>query len=118
MKIYKVKVNGKLYEVELEAVSENNASIASEAKAPVAAAPTSGNSTVVPAPITGKVVALKVNVGDTVTAGQVIGAMGNTGYVIPAPTYSNPYGGTHLHFCLFKGEPYRGGYAINPYTVY
>ncbi len=60
----------------------------------------------------------KVNVGDTVTAGQVIGAMGNTGYVIPAPTYSNPYGGTHLHFCLFKGEPYRGGYAINPYTVY
>lgn len=60
----------------------------------------------------------KVNVGDTVSAGQVIGSMGNTGYVIPAPTYSNPYGGTHLHFCLFKGEPYRGGYAINPYTVY
>ena len=66
MKIYKVKVNGKLYEVELEAVSENNASIASEAKAPVAAAPISGNSTVVPAPITGKVVALKVNVGASV----------------------------------------------------
>lgn len=66
MKIYKVKVNGKLYEVELEAVSENNASIASEAKAPVAAAPISGNSTVVPAPITGKVVALKVNVGVSV----------------------------------------------------
>ena len=72
MKIYKVKVNGKLYEVELEAVSENNASIASEAKAPVAAAPISGNSTVVPAPITGKVVALKVNVGDTVKKGQCL----------------------------------------------
>ncbi len=73
MKIYKVKVNGKLYEVELEAVSENNASIASETKAPVAAAaPISGNSTVVPAPITGKVVALKVNVGDTVKKGQCL----------------------------------------------
>ncbi len=72
MKIYKVKVNGKLYEVELEAVSENNASIASEAKTPVAAAPISGNSTVVPAPITGKVVALKVNVGDTVKKGQCL----------------------------------------------
>lgn len=71
MKIYKVKVNGKLYEVELEAVSENNASIASEAKAPVAE-PTSGNGTVVPAPITGKVVALKVNVGDTVKKGQCL----------------------------------------------
>ena len=33
MKIYKVKVNGKVYEVELESVSENDAKIAaSEAK--------------------------------------------------------------------------------------
>lgn len=73
MKIYKVKVNGKLYEVELEAVSENNASIVSEAKpaaAPVASTPSNG--TVVPAPITGKVVALKVNVGDVVKKGQCL----------------------------------------------
>lgn len=59
-----------------------------------------------------------VKTGDTVTAGDIIGSMGNTGYVIPAPTNSNPYGGTHLHFCVFKGEPYKGGYAINPFNLY
>lgn len=59
-----------------------------------------------------------VSVGDVVNSGAVIASMGNTGYVIPARTASQPYNGTHLHFCLFKGEPYRGGYAINPFSVY
>ena len=61
---------------------------------------------------------IKVNVGDTVVRGQVIGTMGNTGNVIPVPTASAPYLGTHLHFCLYVGEPFRGGYAINPMTLY
>lgn len=61
---------------------------------------------------------INVNVGDTVSAGQVIGKMGNTGNVIPVPTSSAPYNGTHLHFCLYVGEPYRGGYAINPMNLY
>ena len=41
MKIYKVKVNGKVYEVELESVTESNATIVSEknADAPAPAAP-------------------------------------------------------------------------------
>ena len=56
--------------------------------------------------------------GQTVSSGQVIGTMGNTGNVIPAPTYSNPYAGTHLHFCLYIGEPFKGGYAINPMNLY
>ena len=47
-----------------------------------------------------------VKVGDAVSSGQIIGTMGNTGNVIPVPTSSNPYGGTHLHFCLYVGEPY------------
>ena len=59
-----------------------------------------------------------VRVGDIVSAGDVIASMGNTGYVIPRPTSSNPYGGTHLHFCVFIGEPYKGGYAINPFNLY
>ena len=59
-----------------------------------------------------------VNVGDTVTSGQVIGTMGNTGNVIPVPTSTSPYNGTHLHFCLYVGEPYKGGYAINPMRLY
>lgn len=61
---------------------------------------------------------INVGVGDIVSSGQVIGTMGNTGYVIPAPNDINPYGGTHLHFCVFVGEPYNGGYAINPFDLY
>ena len=44
--------------------------------------------------------------------------MGNTGNVIPVPTAASPYLGTHLHFCLYIGEPYRGGYAVNPMRLY
>ena len=59
-----------------------------------------------------------VKVGDKVNSGDTIASMGNTGYVIPARTSSNPYNGTHLHFCLFVGVPYQGGYAINPMDLY
>ena len=59
-----------------------------------------------------------VKVGDKVNSGDVIASMGNTGYVIPARTSSQPYNGTHLHFCLFVGVPYQGGYAINPMGLY
>lgn len=61
---------------------------------------------------------LNVSVGDKVNSGDMIATMGNTGYVIPARTASNSYGGTHLHFCLFVGEPYKGGYPINPMDLY
>ncbi len=43
-----------------------------------------------------------VSVGDKVVQGQVIGYSGNTGRVSPAPTASNPYAGTHLHFEIRK----------------
>lgn len=59
-----------------------------------------------------------VKVGDKVNSGDVVASMGNTGYVIPARTISAPYNGTHLHFCLFVGVPYNGGYAINPMDLY
>jgi len=84
---YKVKLNGKIYEVEVE---KGNAELLSEydaisapAAAPVAApataapapaaapAPTaSGNAT--PSPLPGMVVAVKKNVGDKVKAGEVV----------------------------------------------
>lgn len=70
MKTYRVKVNGKVFEVELEAVSEKAGSVAaSEAKSePVKA--TGGQS--VNAPIAGKVVAIKVKVGDSIKVGDVV----------------------------------------------
>lgn len=59
-----------------------------------------------------------VSVGQTVSRGQVIGSMGNTGDVVPVPTDSSPYNGTHLHFGLYVGEPFQGGYAVNPMQLY
>ena len=61
---------------------------------------------------------ISVSVGNSVSRGQIIGTMGNTGNVIPVPTSSNPYAGTHLHFGLYIGEPYRGGYAVDPMRLY
>ena len=74
MKIYKVKVNGKVYEVELESVSENNATISAPAAAPAttASAPVSNGAATILAPIAGKVLDIKVKVGDYVKKGQVV----------------------------------------------
>ncbi len=56
-----------------------------------------------------------VSVGDTVTAGQVIGESGNTGRVSPAPTASNPLAGTHLHFEIRVYNSKTGKYTrVNP----
>lgn len=59
-----------------------------------------------------------VGVGDIVSGGDVIGKVGNTGNVIPVPTYSNPYGGTHLHFGVYIGNPLNGGSSFNPLTLW
>ena len=56
--------------------------------------------------------------GQTVTRGQKIGTMGNTGDVYPTPSYgSSSLAGTHLHFEVWKGVPYIGSH-MNPYTIY
>ena len=56
--------------------------------------------------------------GQTVSRGQKIATMGNTGYVVPTPAYgSNSYAGTHLDFGVWIGIPYQG-YTINPFSLY
>ena len=45
-----------------------------------------------------------VSVGQSVTAGQQIGQMGNSGRSF----------GTHLHIGVFIGFPYRGGKSVDP----
>ena len=74
MKVYKVKVNGKVYEVELESVKESAGKIeapATSAAAPVA--PVSGGAGKdLVAPMAGTILDVKVNVGQTVKVGDVI----------------------------------------------
>ena len=80
MKVYKVKVNGKVYEVELESVSESAQSIVAPVQsAPVveqpaqAAAPVaSGEGAELKAPMAGTILDVKVSVGQQVNAGDVI----------------------------------------------
>lgn len=73
MKTYKVKVNGKLYEVQLEEVTENSESISSPvATQPSAPAPVSSENAVIEAPIAGKVLSVNVKVGDAVKKGQLV----------------------------------------------
>jgi murein DD-endopeptidase MepM/ murein hydrolase activator NlpD len=59
-----------------------------------------------------------VSINQDVSQGDVIGKIGNTGNVSPIPNSSNPYGGTHLHFGVFIGNPLEGGYSINPLSLY
>ena len=76
MKIYKVKVNGKTYRVELESIEQVGSETVKEAKkeenkpaAPVAA---SGEGRPVESPIQGSVVAVKTEVGKSVKKGDVL----------------------------------------------
>ena len=71
MKIYKVKVNEKVYEVQIESVTESAGSIevAPTAAAPVAA---TGKEETIVSPMAGTILDVKVNVGDKVEKGQVV----------------------------------------------
>ncbi len=74
MKTYRVKVNGKLFEVELEAVSETKGSISAPEAKKEEPTPVSGSGTV-NAPVAGKLLSLKVKVGEMVKKGDVIGVI-------------------------------------------
>ncbi|MCQ2776752.1 MAG: acetyl-CoA carboxylase biotin carboxyl carrier protein subunit [Bacilli bacterium] len=77
MKVYKIKVNGKSYKVELEAMEEVASKAApveakKEAAPAPAAAPVAGEGNKVLSPIQGTVIDVKVKVGDAVKKGQVV----------------------------------------------
>ena len=74
MKTYKVNVNGTQYMVEIELIDGAQAQ-ASAAQAPAAApvaAPAPAGGETVTSPMPGTILDVKVNVGDTVSAGQVL----------------------------------------------
>ncbi|MGN1344357.1 MAG: biotin/lipoyl-containing protein [Traorella sp.] len=83
MKIYKVKVNGKTYEVQLESVDEVKTEAAAPSEVKTKEAPkketskkasssSSTNLVEVVAPIQGNVIDVKVKVGDKVKKGDVL----------------------------------------------
>ena len=76
MRKFIVNVNGTSYEVEVEEIDGSaaknvSAAPAAPAAAPASAAPAAGGKTVV-SPMPGNILDVKVNVGDTVSVGQVL----------------------------------------------
>jgi len=71
MKVYKVKVNGRVFEVEVEAVEEKDTSIEKEERIENKTKVSVQGKQIL-APIAGKVTDLKVNVGDSVKEGQTL----------------------------------------------
>lgn len=77
MKRFNITVNGKAYDVAVEEVDASAAAPVAAAPAPAAApaapaAPAAGAGEKVTAPMPGTILDVKVNVGDTVSRGQVI----------------------------------------------
>ena len=74
MKKYKVNVNGTSYEIEIELMSETEASSAkTQAPAQAPQAPVAaGEGEKVASPMPGTILDVKVNVGDSVKKGQVL----------------------------------------------
>ena len=107
MKIYKIKVNGKTYKVELESIEENNAAAPQKSEKPVEEEPKKVASTnnadlrQVPSPIQGSVIDIKVKVGDIVKKGDVL-------LVIEAMKLENavpsPYNGEVVEILVNKGQ--------------
>lgn len=73
MKIYKVKVNGKVYEVELESVNENDQHIVTTStKNENGSSNASNGGSVVSSPMQGTILSVNVAINDTVKKGQVV----------------------------------------------
>lgn len=102
MKIYKVKVNGKVYEVELESVTENAAKIeASKELKQEEKQVSTGEGTVVKAPMQGQINAIKVVNGQKVNKGDVL-------CILEAMKMENeiqsPCSGTVTKIAISKGQ--------------
>lgn len=114
IKVYKLKIGEKVYEVELESVTEKEGSISSKApvSAPVAEAPTPApvsGGTSVEAPMQGVIVGITVSVGDQVSAGDEL-------IILEAMKMENPIvapvSGTVRNIHVVKGENVDTGQVL------
>jgi len=113
IKVYKVKIGEKVYEVEVESVTEVNGTISAPtsstpAPAVVASAP-AGNGTKVEAPMQGLVVSVDVTVGANVKAGDTL-------LVLEAMKMENPIvspvNGVVQSITVNKGDTVDGGTVV------
>lgn len=72
MRKFNINVNGKAYNVEVEEVTNGAAPVATPVAAAPVAAPVSADGEKVTSPMPGTILDIKVNVGDSVSAGQAI----------------------------------------------
>lgn len=111
IKVYKIKIGEKVYEVEVEAISEKEGTIAvpQQTQAAPAATSASGTGTKVESPMQGLVVEVKVTVGTKVKAGDTI-------IVLEAMKMENPIvapvDGTITSIVVNKGDTIDGGALI------
>ncbi|MGL5175652.1 MAG: biotin/lipoyl-containing protein [Cetobacterium sp.] len=115
IKVYKVKIGEKVYEVEVESVTEVNGTISAPtsstpAPAAVASAPApAGNGTKVEAPMQGLVVSVDVTVGANVKAGDTL-------LVLEAMKMENPIvspvNGVVQSITVNKGDTVDGGTVV------
>lgn len=111
MKTYKVKVNDKVYEVEVESVTETSGSIAAPQQAAPAPTPVSApaGGQVVNAPMAGTINSVNVAVGQAVKKGDVL-------CVLEAMKLENdivcPCDGTISSVLVSKGQAVTSGQKI------
>jgi biotin carboxyl carrier protein len=111
IKVYKVKIGEKVYEVEVESVKEINGTISTPTSA-APAAPTpapAGNGTKVEAPMQGLVVSIEVTTGARVKAGDTL-------LVLEAMKMENPIvspvDGVVQSITVNKGDTIDGGVVV------
>ncbi|ERT69616.1 MULTISPECIES: biotin/lipoyl-containing protein [Cetobacterium] len=113
IKVYKVKIGEKVYEVEVESVKEVNGTISTPASTTAApAAPVSapaGNGTKVEAPMQGLVVSIEVTPGARVKAGDTL-------LILEAMKMENPIvspvDGVVESITVNKGDTIDGGVVV------
>lgn len=108
MKTYKVKVNGKTYEVVLEAVNETaSAPVTPTVEVPKAAPTITGEG--IKAPIAGKLIKFNVKVGDTIKKGDIVAVIEAMKLENEVPT---PFAGTVKNICVKTGDHVENGTLI------
>ncbi|MDV3426022.1 MAG: biotin/lipoyl-binding protein [Bacillota bacterium] len=106
MEKYVIKLNDKVYEVEIEKVAGDAANVIAEKPSQKSSASPAGSGQVIAAPMPGNIVGVSVKVGDIVKSGQVL-------LILEAMKMENeivsPVDGKVVSVCVSKGDTANSG---------